>query len=153
VSVPAARACGKLIRSGGMPIASAISRGSGGRGHDPGRGRGDSAAIGEQFPRVVEQHDTVAEQAPPLLGMAGRNMRGAAVWCLRIRARWLMLTHFILRNGIVILGVARLSLAPAGAGPRWPCPRLWPSSLAVGHPVFMTTVGHSGGRSVVSSPY
>jgi hypothetical protein len=78
-----------------------------------GGGTGDSAAIREQFPRVVEQHDTVAEQAPPFLGMAGHNMRGAAVWCLRIRARWLVLTHLILRNGIVILGVAAV-LGPGG---------------------------------------
>ena len=121
---------------------SASSPCSGGRGHNAGGGRSDSAAVREQFPRIVEQDDTVAEQAPPLLGMAGHNVRGAAIWCFRIRARWLVLTHLILRNGELVPGLARLSLAPARAGPHWPVlgrghhlwlPAVPPSWLRVGH--------------------
>jgi hypothetical protein len=39
---------------------------------DAGRAvRGDCAAVGQELAGVIEQHDAVAQQAPPLLGVEG----------------------------------------------------------------------------------
>jgi hypothetical protein len=35
--------------------------------------RGDDLAVGKQLTRVVEEDDTVAQQAPALFGMGGHN--------------------------------------------------------------------------------
>ena len=105
-------------------------RGAGGHGHRADGGRRDGAAIREQFARVVEQHDTVAQQTPPLLGMADRNVRGAdrnvrgaAIWSLRIRARGPVLAHLVLRNGELTPGSgAAAGGTRATAGPPRPVP-------------------------------
>jgi hypothetical protein len=56
--------------------------------YDPGRPvegqirrpvRRDGLAIGQEFPRVFEDHDAVAEQAPALLGVADNGVRRFAV--------------------------------------------------------------------------
>jgi hypothetical protein len=44
--------------------------------------------------------------------MADRDVRGAAIWSLRIRARGLVLAHLILRNGELTPAATRLRWAP-----------------------------------------
>ena len=39
-----------------------------------------ATAIREQGAGVIEHHDTVTEQAPPLLRMAGHDVRRHAIW-------------------------------------------------------------------------
>jgi hypothetical protein len=41
--------------------------------------RRDDAAVRQEFPRVVEDDDAVAQQAPSLLGMGGDGVRGVPV--------------------------------------------------------------------------
>src|SRR5215469_251464 len=60
----------------------------------------DGRAVRQEFPRVVKDHDAIAEQAPTLLGMADNSVRRFAVrgGCLRtgrrvwahISASWLV---------------------------------------------------------------
>jgi hypothetical protein len=56
-------------------------------------GRGDGPAAGQQLPAIVEQHDTVAEQAPTLLEMGSHDACGAVVRRQSVRAAGLMLAH------------------------------------------------------------
>ena len=53
----------------------------------------DDLAAGQQFPGVLEDHDTVAEQRPALLRVAGDGAGGLAVGCLRVRALWRVWAH------------------------------------------------------------
>ncbi len=55
-------------------------------------------AAGQQRAGIVEQHNAVAQQAPPLLGMSDRNSRGHAVRCQCAWALRLMLAHGVLLN-------------------------------------------------------
>jgi hypothetical protein len=41
--------------------------------------RGDHASIGKQLTGVVEEHDSVAQQAPALFGMGGYRAGGSTV--------------------------------------------------------------------------
>jgi hypothetical protein len=54
---------------------------------------GDSAAIRQQFTRVLEHDHAVAQQAPPLLGEAGENSRGFPIDGIGGRTGCLVLTH------------------------------------------------------------
>ena len=54
-------------------------------------GWGDGPAVGQQLPAVVEQHDTVAEQAPAPLVMGSHDAGGAVVRRRSVRAAGLML--------------------------------------------------------------
>jgi hypothetical protein len=56
-------------------------------------GRGDGPAAGQQLPVIVEQHDTVAEQAPTLLEMGSHDPCGAVIRRQSVRAAGLMLAH------------------------------------------------------------
>jgi len=71
-------------------------------------GRRDNfLAAGEERPGVIEQHDAVAEQAPPLLGMTDRHVGGHAVRCRCLWAPGLVLAHTVLRYEL-FLGAAAL---------------------------------------------
>jgi hypothetical protein len=53
----------------------------------------DGPAAGQQLPAIVEQHDTVTEQAPALLVMGSHDAGGAVVRRQSVRAPGLMLAH------------------------------------------------------------
>ena len=55
-------------------------------------------AAGQQRSGIVEQHNAVAQQAPPLLGMTDRNACGHAVRCQCAWALRLVLAHGVLLN-------------------------------------------------------
>ena len=61
-----------------------VSRSGGGRRY------GGTGRHRQEFPAVVEQHDTVAQQAPPLLRMAGHRPCGRAIGRQGVRAPRLM---------------------------------------------------------------
>ena len=63
-----------------------------------GRRDGDAGGHGQEFPAIVEQHDTVAQQAPPLLRMAGHGPRGAAIGRQGTRAPRLMPARLVPRQ-------------------------------------------------------
>jgi hypothetical protein len=46
---------------------------------------GDDPTVGQQFARVVEEDDAVAQQAPALLGMSGHDASGLPIMVLRGR--------------------------------------------------------------------
>jgi hypothetical protein len=54
---------------------------------------GDAAPVGEQFPGVVEDDDTVAEQPPALFGVGGHELGGLMIRSVRGGACRLVLTH------------------------------------------------------------
>ena len=55
--------------------------------------RVDHAAVGEELTSVVEEQDTVAEQAPTLFGVKRHGVRGVPVGSLRGRAMRLVRAH------------------------------------------------------------
>ena len=69
-----------------------VSRSGGGRRY------GDARRHGQEFPSIVEQHDTVAEQAPPLLWMAGHGSCGGPIGCQGVRAPRLMPAWLVSRQ-------------------------------------------------------
>jgi hypothetical protein len=58
-----------------------------------GRRGQDGAAVGEQLTQVVERNDAVAQQAPPLLEMAGYHARGHVIGHHRVGAPGLVVAH------------------------------------------------------------
>jgi hypothetical protein len=79
------------------PCPAAAGRSCGAVVHRCEGGRGDGPAAGQQLPVIVEQHDTVAEQAPALLEMGRHDPCGAVVRRQSVRAPGLMLAHVDLR--------------------------------------------------------
>jgi hypothetical protein len=76
----------RVVRSG--------SRGQRGLGLGRGRGRGDDGpATGQQSADIVEQNDSVAEQAPPLLRVTGHHTCGQAIRRQYVWASRLVLAH------------------------------------------------------------
>lgn len=63
-----------------------LLRSSGRRHHDAGGRWGDGSAVREERPGIVKQHDTIAEQAPPLVRMASHRPCGDAIRRQSIRA-------------------------------------------------------------------
>jgi hypothetical protein len=57
------------------------------------RCRRDDAAVGKDLAAVVEQHDPVAKQVPPLLRVAYDDLRPSSASVVRWRALRLMLAH------------------------------------------------------------
>lgn len=57
--------------------------------------RCEGVPVGEEFTGVVEDDDTVTQQAPALFGMCGHDARGGVVGGLYARARRPVLTHEI----------------------------------------------------------
>jgi hypothetical protein len=55
--------------------------------------RRDRPAVRQDLAAVVEEHDAVAQPAPPLLGVAGHDAGGIAVGGVSGRAGWAMLAH------------------------------------------------------------
>ena len=53
----------------------------------------DHSTVGEEFAGVIEQEDTVAQQAPPLLGVKRDGVRGVPVGSLGWRAMRLVRAH------------------------------------------------------------
>jgi hypothetical protein len=49
----------------------------------------------EEFAAIVEQHDTVAEETPPLLRMAGHGPCRTVIWRQRIRTSGLVLARLV----------------------------------------------------------
>jgi hypothetical protein len=80
-------------------------------------GRRDRLAIGEQSAPVLEQDDAIAQQAPALLEVIGRDSRGRAVRRVPVRARGQVLAHLSLRYRQLTLVAAR-SVAPGYLGER-----------------------------------
>jgi hypothetical protein len=70
----------------------------------------DGPAAGQQRPGIVEQDDAVAEQAPALLGMAGRHTRGHAIRCQCVWAPGMVLAHIALQHCELSLRRRGLSL-------------------------------------------
>lgn len=58
-----------------------------------GAGGGDDASVGEQFTRVREDHHTVAQEAPPLLGVGCHASRRIMIGGFGGRAGRLVVTH------------------------------------------------------------
>jgi len=54
---------------------------------------GDAASIGQKLAVVLEQHHTVAEESPPLLGVEGHQAGRVVVRSVRGWALRLVLTH------------------------------------------------------------
>jgi len=54
------------------------------------------SAVGEDRPAVVEPHDSVAEQEPPLLGVGNYCGRGERVGGVGGGTGWFVLTHRLL---------------------------------------------------------
>ena len=54
---------------------------------------------GQQRPGIVEQHNAVAQQAPPLLGMTDRNTRGQPIRCQGAWTLRPVQAHGVLLNG------------------------------------------------------
>jgi hypothetical protein len=52
--------------------------------------RSDCQTAGHQLTQVVEGDDPVAQQAPPLLGVGGNDVRGAMIRMVRGRAQGLV---------------------------------------------------------------
>ena len=48
----------------------------------------DDAAVGEDFAVVVEHHDTVAQEAPPLIGVGADDAGPVSVCLIGGRADW-----------------------------------------------------------------
>ena len=66
--------------------------------------RTDAASVRQDFAAVLEQHDAVAEEAPPLLRMAGDDGGGVAVGRVGRRTRWVMRAHGLLLRSAVSSG-------------------------------------------------
>src|SRR5690606_12908899 len=78
----------------GWPVISGdrpVRGGSGGP--DGGAVRRDGGAAGQELTGVLEQDDAVAQQAPPLLGVAGQGAGGFAVRCVRRRTDRVVRAH------------------------------------------------------------
>ena len=60
----------------------------------------DAAAVRQDLAAVFEQHDAVAEEAPPLLRMAGDDGGGVAVGGVRGRTRGLMRAQDVLLRSL-----------------------------------------------------
>jgi hypothetical protein len=60
--------------------------------------RGNGAPIGEEFTVVVEEHHSVAQQAPALLRVSGDGPGGIVVRGRRRRATGYVVTYQILRE-------------------------------------------------------
>ena len=63
----------------------------------------DAAAVGEKFAGVLENDHAVAEEAPPLLRVAGDDAGRVAVHCVGTRTGGLVLTHFLFSPMWVLL--------------------------------------------------
>ena len=61
--------------------------------HLGGASSSDAASVRQDLAAVLEQHDAVAEEAPPLLRVAGDDSGGVAVGGVRGRTRWVMRAH------------------------------------------------------------
>src|SRR5262249_15062138 len=85
--------------------------------------RGDDLAAGEQFAGVLEDHDTVAEQRPALLRVAGDGAGRLAIGCVCVGALRQVRAHGcpLVRCALVALSLQFGSMAdvvePFGTGP------------------------------------
>ena len=59
----------------------------------------DDSPVGKQLAGVLEQHDPVAEQTPPLLGVAGDGPSGLTVGCGR-RGAWRLVRAHVRASGL-----------------------------------------------------
>src|SRR5215510_7737905 len=75
--------------------------------------RCDDLAAGEQFAGVLEDHDTVAEQRPALLGVAGDGAGRLAIGCVCVRALRQVWAHGcpLVRRALVALSLQFGSVA------------------------------------------
>lgn len=76
--------------------------------------RGDGVTVGQQLTGVLEAHDAVAQQAPPLFGMTCLPARRVPIRRVSARAGRTMRTTTPLRYGLPCLGSARECADHAG---------------------------------------
>jgi hypothetical protein len=55
--------------------------------------RSNGVTVGKDLTTGIEQHDPIAKQVPPLLRVAGNDLRPSATQVFRWRAQRLMLAH------------------------------------------------------------